>query len=62
MDEKKLKEEARRIWKESDGWPYVAFVKLLFFASGYWLDPEFTHKIAIISEIISDLIKEDKNV
>ena len=66
MEDSKLKEEARRIWKESDGWPYQAFVRFLFFVSGYWKDKEFSSKLVKITDIIIDVMaegkKEDTNV
>lgn len=62
MEDSKLKEEARRIWKESGGWPYQAFVRILFFASGYWKDEAFSCRIMDIADIVIDVMKEGKNV
>ena len=62
MEDSKLKKEARRIWTESDGWPYQAFVRFLFFSLGYINDEVFSSRIMKLADILIDVMKEGKNV
>ena len=59
-----LLEEARRIYKESDGWPFQAFTRFIFFAAGYYSgkDLNFSGMVSALSDIMYIVTKEAPNV
>ena len=65
MEERdKLKEEAKRIYKETDRWPFETYLRFTLFVSGYYQGHEvnFSDMVKECLSILVEVILEERNV